>query len=107
MKKSDKFQTFDNFMLEYLKDPEESTAYLDAAIEEYEIDGDTRALMIAIQRVAEVKGGITELARKTNLNRQNLYRIFSNQVSPRFDTLSRILRALGYTVSFKKLANVS
>lgn len=107
MKKSDKFQTFDDFMFEYLQDVEEAAAYLEVALEEYEQDGDTRAFMIAIQRVAEVKGGITELSKKSGLNRQNLYRIFSNQVSPRFNTLFKILRALGFTVSIKKLANAS
>ncbi len=102
------FQTFDGYMKEYLSEsPENIIGYLETALEEYENDGDTRALMVAIQRIAEVKGGITELAKKTNLNRQNLYRIFSNQVSPRFDTLSKILKALGYTVSIKKLADAS
>ena len=63
------FQTFDEFMKEHLsKNPEELMLYLDVALEEYENDGNTRALMIAIRRVAEVKGGITELAKKTNLS---------------------------------------
>ena len=83
---------------------ENAVGYLETALEEYEEDNDVRALMIAIQRVAKIQGGMTELARKSGLNRQNLYRIFSNQVSPRFDTLSKILKALGYTISLKKLA---
>jgi probable addiction module antidote protein len=57
--------------------------------------------MRAIQRVAEAKGGISKLAEKTQLNRQNLYKIFSNKISPRFDTLTKILRALGFTFSLK------
>jgi len=102
------FQNWDDYMKDYLsKSPENIVGYLETALEEYEEDGDTRALMIAIQRVAEIQGGITELARKAGVNRQNLYRIFSNQVSPRFNTLSKILRALGYTVSIKKLASAS
>ncbi len=101
-------QNWDDYLKGYLSEsPENASGYLETALEEYEKDGDTRALMIAIQRVAELQGGITELARKSGLNRQNLYRIFSNQVSPRFDTLSKILRTLGYTISIKKLAKVS
>ena len=46
------------------------------------------------------------IAEETNLNRQNLYRIFANQTSPRFDTLTKILRALGYTFALKTF-NVS
>lgn len=84
-----------------LKDNDEAIAYLEIALEEYQTDGDTKSLMRAIQRVAEAKGGITKLAEDTKLNRQNLYRIFANKTSPRFDTLSKILRALGFTISIK------
>ena len=75
--------------------------------EEYQQDGDTKSLMRAIQRVADAKGGISKLAEITKLNRQNLYRIFSNQTSPRFDTLSKILRALGFTIAIKNLPVMS
>jgi probable addiction module antidote protein len=94
-------------MNEYLQDRDEVSGFLEAALEEYENDGDIKALMSAIQRVAEAQGGMTELARKTNLNRQNLYRIFSNEVSPRVNTLLKILRALGYTITIKSLAKAS
>lgn len=88
-------------MNETLQDTCEATAYLELAIEEYQNDGDTKSLMRAIQRVAEAKGGISKLAEDTKLNRQNLYRIFANETSPRFDTLTKILRALGFTFSLK------
>lgn len=105
MKNKLRLQSYNEFMKEYLSESPENTAgYLETALEEYEEDGDIKALMVAIQRVAEINGGMTELAKKTNLNRQNLYRIFSNQVSPRFNTLLKILKALGYTISLKKLA---
>ncbi len=98
--------SWDNYINETLQDDCEATAYLELAIEEYQNDGDTKALMRAIKRVAEAKGGISKLAEETNLNRQNLYRIFANQTSPRFDTLTKILRALGYTFALKTF-NVS
>ena len=93
--------SWDNYMNETLQDTYEATAYLELAIEEYQNDGDTKSLMRAIQRVAEAKGGISKLAEDTKLNRQNLYRIFANKTSPRFDTLTKILRALGFTFSLK------
>jgi len=103
-----KLQNWDDFMKDYLsKSPENAMGYLETALEEYDSDSDIKALMLAIQRVAEIQGGMTELARKTGLNRQNLYRIFSNEVSPRFNTLLKILKALGYTISIKKLAKAS
>ncbi|MDY6309666.1 MAG: addiction module antidote protein [Cyanobacteriota bacterium] len=93
--------SWDDYMDKTLQDDCEATAYLELAIEEYQQDGDTKAFMRAIQRVAEAKGGISKLAQETKLNRQNLYRIFSNKTSPRFDTLTKILRALGFTFSLK------
>lgn len=93
--------SWDNYINRTLQNDCEAIAYLELAIEEYQTDGDTKSLMRAIQRVAEAKGGISKLAEDTNLNRQNLYRIFANQTSPRFDTLTKILRALGFTFSLK------
>lgn len=101
MQNNNKLTSWDNYINDSLKDNCESIAYLETALEEYQADGDTKSLMRAIQRVAEAKVGITKLAETTKLNRQNLYRIFSNKTSPRFDTLSKILRALGITITFK------
>ena len=108
MNKNNKYQTLDEFTKEYLKEsPENMIGYLETALEEFENDGDLDALLLAIKRISELKGGITELAKKTNLSRQNLYKIFSHKVNPRFDTLLKILKALGYTFSIKKLAKAS
>lgn len=95
--------SWDSYMNTTLSDYNEAVAYLELALEDYQKDGDTKALMLAIQRVAEARGGISKLAETTQLNRQNLYRIFSNKISPRFDTLSKILKALGITITFKSL----
>ncbi len=101
MPNNKKLTSWDNYINDSLKNNCEAIAYLETALEEYQEDGDTKSLMRAIQRVAEAKGGITKLAETTKLNRQNLYRIFANKISPRFDTLSKILRALGITITFK------
>lgn len=99
-------QNWDDFMQDKLsKNPEDIMLYLDVCLEEFENDGDIDALLLAIKRVAEVKGGITELAQKTNLSRQNLYKIFSHKVNPRFDNIVKILNALGYRFTIKKTVN--
>lgn len=103
MAKHDNFLTFDEYMNTELKSLEHSFLYLDTAIEEYEQDGDARALLLAIKRVAEAQGGISKLAKETNLNRQNLYKIFNSKISPRFSTLTKILKALGYSITIKKM----
>lgn len=103
MAKHNNYLTFDEYMNTELQSLEHSFLYLDTAIEEYEKDGDARALLLAIKRVAEAQGGISKLAKETNLNRQNLYKIFNSKISPRFSTLTKILKALGYSITIKKM----
>ncbi len=49
----------------------------------------------ALGEVAKAKG-ITEISEKTGLNRQALYKTLSNEGNPRFETLEKVLDALGY-----------
>ena len=101
-----KLISWDEYLNNSLQNSSEAIAYLETALEEYQESGNTKNLMRAIQRVAEANGGITKLAQDTKLNRQNVYRIFSNQTSPKFDTLTKILRALGFTLSIKSFDNI-
>jgi probable addiction module antidote protein len=86
---------------EYVHDsilePREAAEYLNAAAEQ----GDGRAFLIALKDVIDVHGGVANLARKTKLNRGNLYRMLSGQGFPRLDNLSRVLRASGLRISIQ------
>ena len=57
-------------------------------------DGDTHALPLALRTAADVLG-MTELARRTGLSRETLYRTLSAKGNPRLDTLAAILSAFG------------
>lgn len=57
-------------------------------------DGDTHALPLALRTAANVLG-MTELARRTGLSRETLYRTLSAKGNPRLDTLAAILSAFG------------
>ncbi len=94
-----KATSWNDYMDEYLQDNDEAAAFLEAALENYREDGESMYLMQAIEQVAKSRGGLSKLALQTQLNRQNLYKIFTNKTSPRLDTLSKILRALGLTIS--------
>ncbi|MEW9572242.1 addiction module antidote protein [Rhodanobacter sp. Si-c] len=61
-------------------------------------DGDTHALPLALRTAADVLG-MTELARRTGLSRESLYRTLSDKGNPRLDTLSAILSAFGLRLS--------
>ena len=85
--------------VESLKNPEEAFGYLQVAIEEYQEDGDSEALLVALRNVALAQGGIAKLAKKTHLNRQNLYNILSKKGNPRLDTFGTILKGLGFKLA--------
>ena len=90
---------FRDYLKEKLKDPKEANSYLNTALEEYEKDKDAEAFLLALRTVAEARGGIGELAKKTNLNRQHLYRTLSKKGNPRLDTLDAVLHGLGFRLS--------
>lgn len=86
-------------MISSLKKPKEANLYLRIAMEEFQEDGDTEALLIALRNIAEAKGGMTKLAKKTHLNRQSLYHVLSEKGNPTLDTFGLILKGLGYRLS--------
>ncbi len=92
---------FRNYLVEKLKDQEEAISYLKIALEEYEKDKNSEAFLLALRTVAEARGGLTELAKKTNLNRQNLYRTLSSKGNPKLNTLETILNGLGFRLSIE------
>lgn len=98
-----KSRSFNEYLKESLSDPKEAQAYLNVALEEYEKDHDFEAFLFALRDVAEARGGISHLAKKTKLNRQNLYRALSDQGNPRLDTLSVILSGLDLRLTVERV----
>ncbi|MGR0480552.1 addiction module antidote protein [Candidatus Electronema sp. TJ] len=76
--------------VEYLDSPEMIREYLKVSFEE----GDTEQLMLAIGQVAKAQG-LSEIARKANLSRQNLYNALAQGSSPKFETIRKVVEALG------------
>jgi probable addiction module antidote protein len=63
--------------------------YLDLAKQESE-----DAFLEALATVARAKG-MTDLAQKTGLNRESLYKSLKKGAKPRYETIEKILRGLG------------
>ncbi|MGH9818255.1 MAG: addiction module antidote protein [Candidatus Acidiferrales bacterium] len=82
-------------LLNWLKDPENAAAYVEAAIEE----GDPAGLLQALRNVAEARGGIARISEKTGLNREALYRTLSRRGNPQLKSLAAILGATGLRLS--------
>ena len=75
---------------ERLKTEKDVTAYLEAVAEL----NDTDLMNQAISDIARAKG-MTEIARKTGLSREGLYRSFARGGNPEVKTLRSVLNALG------------
>lgn len=82
---------------DYLRDD----AAIAAFIEDMLADGDARVVPVALRTVADAVGGMSELARRTGLSRETLYRTLSARGNPRLDTLAAILGAFGLRLSVK------
>lgn len=95
---------FQDYHLDTLKNQEAARVYLEIALEEFENDGDLNMFYRAIKDVADAQGGMTQLAKKTNLNRQHLYKITSGTRSPRLDTISHLVHGLGFQLALKPIS---
>jgi probable addiction module antidote protein len=75
---------------EHLNDDEVITAYLSEVL----ADGDVDELLEALGDVARAKG-MSKLAEDSGLGRESLYKALAPGAKPRFDTINRVLNALG------------
>jgi probable addiction module antidote protein len=75
---------------DYLDSPEMVAAYLTEAFE----SDDPSAIAMAIGAVAR-SHGMSAIAEKAGLSRENLYRALGGDAKPEFATVVKVLRALG------------
>ena len=77
---------------EHLRTPEEIAAYLEACFDE--ADGDAAFIAKALGDIARAKG-MSQVARDTGLSRESLYKALSGERIPTFDTVLKVIAALG------------
>ncbi|GBE10049.1 helix-turn-helix protein [bacterium BMS3Bbin12] len=77
---------------EHLRTPEEMAAYLEACLDE--ADGDAALIAKALGDIARAKG-MSQVARDAGLSRESLYKALSGERTPGFDTILRVVAALG------------
>ena len=87
-----KIKTTKYEVAEHLRTPEEMAAYLEACIEE--ADGDAGFIAKALGDIARARG-MTQVARDAGLSRESLYKALSGERSPGFDTILKVISALG------------
>jgi probable addiction module antidote protein len=77
---------------EHLRTPEEMAAYLEACLAE--ANGDAAFIAKALGDIARAKG-MTQVARDAGLSRESLYKALSGERSPDFETILKVIHALG------------
>ncbi|WP_176084245.1 addiction module antidote protein [Martelella sp. HB161492] len=88
-----KTRAFDS--AEYLETEDDFAEYLALSAE----SGDAQEMAHALGVVARARG-ITDIARKTGLTRQAIYKALSGEGNPEFLTITKVADALGYRLSF-------
>jgi len=75
---------------DYLTDDETIAEYLTAALEDTNPD----MFLVAVRDVARARG-MAQLAKDTGLGRESLYKALTPGAKPKYDTVLRIINALG------------
>jgi len=80
----------------YLDDDEAIRDYLESILEE----GDAGLLAAALGDIAKARG-MSDIARDSGISREALYKALRSEAQPRFDTITRVLGALGLKITIQ------
>ena len=83
---------------EYLDNEEVIAAYLEEALSL----GDPEVFLTAVGDVAKARG-MTSIARETGLGRESLYKAFAPGARPGYETVQKVLGALGVKLTVSPL----
>lgn len=97
--KTDQFARYDS--ADYLAGIDDAAAYLEAAIDEA---GDDPAFIAQALGTIARSGNLSELARRTGMSREGLYKALSTDGNPSFATIMKVAGALGLKIHFESVA---
>lgn len=83
-------------MADHVNDEEDVLAYLKTAFEE----GDTADIITVLGAISRSKG-MAEMAKRTGVGRESLYKSLSKTGNPSFDTVLKILKNIGLCLTVK------
>jgi probable addiction module antidote protein len=105
IKKTKKYVSHDDGLMERLKDPEYASLYLNELLEDHAKDSE-QFFLDGLRDVAKAHG-FSHLAAQTKLGRESMYKALSKNGNPRLSTLALVLDAAGLKLSVepKKVAS--
>lgn len=83
-------KSYQESLIQTLKEPREAAEYINASLEEDDLD----VFLLALRNVAEAHG-MTSVSRRTKLNRVSLYRMLSKRGNPEFQSVLHLLNSWG------------
>ena len=93
---------YEKGLINRLKNPKYASEYLNQALKE----GSQDLFMLALRDVAKAKG-ITRTARESNLNRESMYKMMSENGNPNLSSLNKLLDSLGLTLNIGTKENAA
>jgi probable addiction module antidote protein len=90
--------SYEDWLVDSLKDPEEAAAYLGAVIEMR----DQPALLLALRQVAKAHS-MARVAKRADLGDKTLFKVLNENGNPTIDTLSKTLSALGLRLNIEPI----
>ena len=81
---------------DYLDDPQVIASYLNTVFEE----GNSDELIVALGHITKAIG-MTKIAEKTGMSRPSLYTALSEGAKPQFETIHKVLKAIGGPIQVK------
>ena len=81
---------------DYLYNPQVIASYLNTVLEE----GNSDELIVALGHITKAIG-MTKIAEKTGMSRPSLYKALSEGAKPHFETIHKVLKAIGGQIQVK------
>lgn len=78
-----------------LRDPEFAAGYLQAALEENDLD----TFLLALRDIVQANDEIAKTVQETDFGREKLYKTLSESRNPQFSTLQAVLKSVGLKFS--------
>lgn len=89
------YKSYHSYLIESLKDPAEAAAYLDAVLE----DDDLEHILLALKNVAEARRNIVDTANELDSDWENCYQLLVQGKIPTLQAIAILLSKLGLKLS--------
>ena len=89
------YKSYHSYLIESLKDPAEAAAYLDAVLE----DGELEPILLALKNVAEARRSLSSSPTEPNVSWDTCYQLLSQGDAPGILLILKLLSSLGLKLS--------